>query len=592
MSAFNVDSARVLLRDVVAPQHPLATEALILPKGHQKRPGCRPLPSNIVLERDQALTLRDGTKIFADIYRPETDQNTQVPAIVMWSPYGKSSTGLIVLSTILPFQAGIPDSQLSGYESFEGLDPAEWVPRGYAIVNIDARGSNHSEGNMRWFGSAEGRDGHDAIEEIAKLDWCNGKVGMAGNSWLAAAQYYVAVEKPAHLACIAPLEGFSDPVREMTLRGGIPHTSFSKTIANTLTGTCSVRATFERCINFIGTSKQEDLIAMVQDFNNFKDYFEDKRVDFSKIDVPAYIGASYSTDIHTIGSLRAFEEIPHDKKWIVLHASQEWYDLYSVDRTRDLSRFFDYYLKGIANHWLETKPARVALLRYPQPALLDQEFEDLPWHLPSASKQQLFLDSQGGLSVSNPAESSTQSYRAESSEALTFSYRFSSRTVIIGPSTLSIHIASPAHDDMDIYAHIFKADAKGNTLTHMNIPISPEEAASTLTENKLFRYRGPTGCLRASRRHVSPQQSGKTWHTLSFSRVEPVKPGDIVKLDIQMWPTGIVFGEGERLILKVSGKYIGLPSNPGLELEAINNRGQHVVYTGGEFASSLQFYTL
>ncbi|KAK7225128.1 hypothetical protein V2G26_013131 [Clonostachys chloroleuca] len=576
MSAFNIDSAKVLLRDVLAPQHPLAPQALILPKGHQKRPGSRPLPSNIVLERDQALTLRDGTKIFADIYRPETAQNIKVPAIVMWSPYGKSSTGLIVLSTVLPFQASIPDSQLSGYESFEGLDPAEWVPRGYAIVNVDARGSNHSEGNMRWFGSAEGRDGHDAIEEIAKLDWCNGKVGMAGNSWLAVAQYYVAAEKPAHLACIAPLEGFSDPAREMALRGGIPHTSFSKTIANTLTG----------------TQKQEDLIAMVKDFNNFKDYFEDKRIDFSKIDIPAYIGASYSTDIHTIGSLRAFEEIRHNKKWIVLHASQEWYDLYSVDRTNDLSRFFDYYLKGSANDWLETKPARVALLRYPQPALLDQEFEDLPWHLPSASKQKLFLDSQRGLCASNPAESSTQSYQAESSEALEFSYRFPSRTIIIGPPTLTIHIASPSYEDLDVYAHIFKADAKGNILTHMNFPISPDEAASPLTENKLFRYRGPAGCLRASRRHVSPQQSGKTWHTLSFSRAEPVKPGKIVKLDIQMWPTGIVYEEGEQLILKISGKYIGLPGNPGLELEANANVGQHVVYTGGEFASSLQFYTL
>ncbi|VUC23932.1 unnamed protein product [Clonostachys rosea] len=576
MSAFNVDSAKILLRDVVTPQHPLATQTLILPKGHQKRQECRPLPSSIVLERDQALALRDGTKIFADIYRPETDENTQVPAIVMWSPYGKSSTGLIVLSKILPFQAGIPDSQLSGYESFEGLDPAEWVPRGYAIVNIDARGSNHSEGNMRWFGSAEGRDGHDAVEEIAKLPWCNGKVGMAGNSWLAVAQYYIAAEKPAHLACIAPLEGFSDPAREMTLRGGIPHTSFSKTIANTLTG----------------TQKQEDLITMVQEFNKFKDYFEDKRVDFSKIDLPAYIGASYSTDIHAIGSLRAFEEIQHDKKWLVLHATQEWYDLYSADRTKDLCRFFDYYLKGSANEWLKTKPVRVALLRYPQPALIDQEFEDLPWHLPSATKQQLFLDSQGGLSVSNPIKASTQSYQAESSEALRFSYRFPSKTVIVGPSTLTIHAASSSHDDLDMYAHIFKADEKGNILTYMNIPISPDEAASPLTENKLFRYRGPTGCLRASRRHVSPHQSGKTWNTLSLSRVEPVKPGDIVELDIQMWPTGIVFEEGEQLILKVGGKYIGLMGNPGLELPATVNNGQHVVYTGGNFESSLQFYTL
>lgn len=112
---------------------------------------------------------------------------------------------------------------------------------------------------MRWFGSAEGRDGHDAIEEIAKLDWCNGKVGMAGNSWLAVAQYYVAAEKPAHLACIAPLEGFSDPAREMALRGGIPHTSFSKTIANTLTGTCSVKAIFHPSVDCSRDAKTRGL---------------------------------------------------------------------------------------------------------------------------------------------------------------------------------------------------------------------------------------------------------------------------------------------------------------------------------------------
>lgn len=45
------------------------------------------------------------------------------------------------------------------------------------------------------------------------------------------------------------------------------------------------------------------------------DYVEDKRADFSKVRVPAYIGASYSSDLHTLGSLRAFEEIPHPNKW-------------------------------------------------------------------------------------------------------------------------------------------------------------------------------------------------------------------------------------------------------------------------------------
>ena len=57
---------------------------------------------------------------------------------------------------------------------------------------------------------------------------------------------------------------------------------------------------------------------MARSTTTTNDYIEDKRVDFSKLRVPAYIGASYSSDLHTIGSLRAFEEIPHLNKWYVL----------------------------------------------------------------------------------------------------------------------------------------------------------------------------------------------------------------------------------------------------------------------------------
>lgn len=108
-----------------------------LPAGFRKTPESRPLPCDIILERDQFLPLRDGTRLRADIYRPKTEAN--VPAIMMWSPYGKSGTGecpisgldrreLWLMATSLgefnldkvPLRAGVPLSKLSGYESFEG----------------------------------------------------------------------------------------------------------------------------------------------------------------------------------------------------------------------------------------------------------------------------------------------------------------------------------------------------------------------------------------------------------------------------------------------------------------------------------------
>ena len=51
---------------------------------------------------------------------------------------------------MVPAHIGIPFNWLSDYEKFEAPDPADWTARGYAVVNIDARGSWDSEGDMRY----------------------------------------------------------------------------------------------------------------------------------------------------------------------------------------------------------------------------------------------------------------------------------------------------------------------------------------------------------------------------------------------------------------------------------------------------------
>jgi uncharacterized protein len=50
---------------------------------------------------------------------------------------------------MIPAHIGIPFDWLSDYEKFEAPDPADWTARGYAVVNIDARGSWDSEGDLR-----------------------------------------------------------------------------------------------------------------------------------------------------------------------------------------------------------------------------------------------------------------------------------------------------------------------------------------------------------------------------------------------------------------------------------------------------------
>lgn len=90
---------------------------------------------------------------------------------------------------LFPWRVGVPRDATSGLEKWEAPDPVEWIPRGYAVVNIDARGSFMSEGDCYVYGTQEGRDGYDSIEWIAEQPWCNGKVTMAGNSWLGTTQW-------------------------------------------------------------------------------------------------------------------------------------------------------------------------------------------------------------------------------------------------------------------------------------------------------------------------------------------------------------------------------------------------------------------
>lgn len=58
---------------------------------------------------------------------------------------------------------------------------------------------------------------------------------------------------------------------------------------------------------------------MIEKYPLMNEYWEDKRGKAHLIEVPTYVLASMSTLLHTEGSTRCYEEIPHDKKWYVFH---------------------------------------------------------------------------------------------------------------------------------------------------------------------------------------------------------------------------------------------------------------------------------
>lgn len=71
------------------------------------------------------------------------------------------------------------------------------------------------------------------------------------------------------------------------------------------------------------------------------------------------------------------------------------------------------------------------------------------------------------------------------------------------------------------------------------------------------------------------------WQTLSHKQILPVSSADPVRVEIEIWPTGIQFEAGEQLVLKVSGHFMGPAEFVSLQgTFPVTNRGQHTLWWG------------
>ncbi|KAF2647739.1 alpha/beta-hydrolase [Lophiostoma macrostomum CBS 122681] len=558
----------------------------ILHKGH-KRPGrddVAAFQSDVVWERDFAVPMRDGVKLRADIFRPTTEE--KVPAILFWSPYGKDNNGVHGLH-LQPGRFGVPFDRTSTYEKFEGLDPAEWVAKGYAIVNFDLRGAWDSEGIIPWVGAQDGQDGYDAIEYIAQLDWCSGKVATAGNSWLGIAQWFIAAEQPPHLVAIAPWEGAQDFYRDTLARGGIgyPYDLMWGMLQDTM----------------VGRGKAEAVIKMLQRYPFYNEYWEDKRAKVERINVPAYVLASYSSSLHTSGSIAGFNEISSKEKWLRIHPTQEWYDLYSEYGTNDLQKFFDHYLKGAANGWEKTPIIRFSVLPFDssEPA---ENIETTKYPVPQTKQTKFYITGNGKLSSTPSSSPATESYQSDiipqgldnDPEELVFSTKFEKPTWLVGYSKAVLYLSADEADDLDIFVQLRKLTKSGKKTLQLNVPahslIPPVKDASEVSDSCFLKYYGPNGSLRASHA-VTKIDSTKndSWPIYKHDRQEKIEPGKVVGLEIPIWPAGMAFDAGESLAIKISGHYMS-----PLEVDGLNgktrteNKGRHNLHYGGEQESYIQ----
>jgi predicted acyl esterase len=148
------------------------------------------------------LTTRDGTRLAIDVRLPSGPG--PYPTVVEYAGYGYAN----------------PAGAQSGISPILNL-------LGYAVVDVNMRGTGCSGGAFDFFEPLQGLDGYDVIETVARQPWVlHHKVGMAGVSYGGISQLFVGATRPPSLAAITPLSVI-DSTQTTLYPGGILNTGFA-----------------------------------------------------------------------------------------------------------------------------------------------------------------------------------------------------------------------------------------------------------------------------------------------------------------------------------------------------------------------------
>jgi uncharacterized protein len=150
------------------------------------------------------LRTRDGTSLAIDVRLPGPASGGPYPTLVEYAGYGYAD----------------PKGAESGISAVATL-------LGFAVVDVNMRGTGCSGGSFNYFEALQNLDGYDIVETVARQPWVLGhRVGMLGISYGGISQLFVGATDPPHLAALTPLS-VVDSTATTLYPGGILNTGFT-----------------------------------------------------------------------------------------------------------------------------------------------------------------------------------------------------------------------------------------------------------------------------------------------------------------------------------------------------------------------------
>lgn len=530
---------------------------------------------NLIIERDVSIPMDDGISLKCDVFRPSNGQ--PAPVIMTQGPYAKGAPYSVQFEPqwkwLVEAHPDLFKGESTGeFMNWETVDPEVWVPLGYVCIRVDSRGAGRSPGILDIFSPREIKDYHDAIEWAAAQPWSTGKVGLNGISYYAITQWLVAALQPPHLTCIIPWEGAGNMYRDFGRHGGIHSNFFTETwyprqvvsvqhgnpnsiIDPWLKERLSGQATFDdEQLRLNRTDPIQDILQRPLD----DDWYRARSPDWSKVKVPFLSAASLGGHaLHARGNFEAFTQAASTQKWLETHEGRHEELFYLEYGVTLQQRFLDHFLKGVQNGW-EQQPPVLLTLRRPFTTEVERRHEQ-SWPLPDTKWTKFYLDSTSlALKFDPHPAASIASFRALEDTISFQSEPLKQETEITGPLALKL-FASSTTTDMDLFV-TFQAFSPEDDEVDFQGTIDPHTPLSQ-------------GWLRGSHRKLDSEKTViyRPYH--SHDELQPLTPGEIYELDIELWPASVVLPAGFRFAVHIGGRDFERPLPPDVPNEAWTSRG-------------------
>lgn len=581
-----------------------ALALLTVPSAPARAASWTPRPADYprtVTRTDLAIPMDDGTVLRGDLMLPADASGTAVtgrfPVVVTITAYNKSVTGL------------------PGAGALAGTDPSYLVERGYAQLTVDARGTGSSEGTWCAFCTRETQDYGEVMTWAHEQSWSNGNTAMTGPSYMGIAQIFAAAEHPAGLKAIFPQVPAADVYRDVVASGGQIDVGFIPLWIGLVTATGIVPPAVTATDPVSGLTALIDHLAslatwsaptMISALGGQDDAYDG---DFyaqrspinvvSKVDVPTFlVGGEY--DLFQRGTPLLFENLQKrgvPTKMII----GPWNHLQGSSGTGvadagdgSLSelqlRWFDHYVKGMPDPGLDSSSGDIAPITYYEQGTkvwrTAQQWVDptdtratvlplsgaaspgTPGTLGTAATGPDRVSTVLPIPVAGLCSRSADQWTAGIISELQLFNSSCLDSNNINDQTATLFRTAPLTEDLPIFgpidAHLYVDSTSGDGLLSVAVDdVAPDGTVSRLTGGwQVISLRA----LDTAKTRYLDGQVLQPYHPFTKASEAPAEPGQVVPVDVEVFPTGADIQPGHRLELSVQSFDVPhlLPTLPDL----------------------------